>query len=68
MSRWILRRLQKRAEKEWREYEHKISFGPLLPRRARAGEPQIYRSFVQIHFHPRERGRRNAALRSRQGG
>ena len=58
MSRWILRRLQKRVEREWREYEHvpTVSFGPLLPgRRASRGETQVYRSFVQIHFHPRSR-------------
>lgn len=62
VGRWILRRVQKRIEKEWREYEHtpKVSFGPLLPgRRAKRGDTHVYRSFVQIHFHPRERPRRD---------
>ena len=61
VGRWILRRLQKRVEREWREYEHrpKVSFGPLLPGiRVRRGETQVYRSFVQIHFHPRSAERK----------
>jgi hypothetical protein len=58
MGRWILRRLQKRVEKEWREYDHspRVTLGPWLPgRQAQRGETQVYRSFVQIHFHPRSR-------------
>jgi hypothetical protein len=60
VRKWISRRLQKRLEREWREYDHtpKVSFGPLLRRCSkRAGTP-VYRSLVQIHFHPRAREQR----------
>jgi hypothetical protein len=53
----MVRRLQRRAEREWREYDHapKVSFGPLLRKRSRGDCAPVYRSLVQIHFHPRER-------------
>jgi hypothetical protein len=54
---WIVRRLQKRVEREWREYDHspKVSLGPWSRRRSEQGGTQVYRSLVQIHFHPRNR-------------
>lgn len=54
---WIMRRLQKRLEREWREYEHapKVSLGPWRRRRSDEGGTPVYRSLVQIHFHPRNR-------------
>lgn len=57
VSGWIVRRLQKRVEREWREYEHapKVSLGPWRRRRSEAGGTQVYRSLVQIHFYPRNR-------------
>ena len=53
VGKWIANRLQKRAEREWAEYDHspKVSFGPL--RRTNRGDAPVYRSLVQIHFHPR---------------
>jgi hypothetical protein len=56
----MVRRLQKRAEREWREYEHapKVSFGPLLRKRSGTGGNEVYRSLVQIHFHPRDKAQR----------
>jgi hypothetical protein len=56
VGKWMFRRLQKRVEREWAEYEHspKVSFSPLRRRSGRDGT-QVYRSLVQIHFHPRER-------------
>ena len=55
VGQWLIKRLQKRAEREWAEYWHspKVSFGPLVPARSDRHKPQVYRSLVQIHFHPR---------------
>ena len=57
---WMVRRLQKRLEREWREYDHspKVSLGPWSRQRSARGDTQVYRSLVQIHFHPRERAGR----------
>jgi hypothetical protein len=59
LGKWMVGRLQKRVEREWREYDHspKVSVSPLRGRSSHDGT-QVYRSLVQIHFHPRERGRR----------
>jgi hypothetical protein len=54
----MLRRLQRRVEREWREYKQppEVSVGPFFrSRRLSRGETQVYRSLVQIHFHPRDR-------------
>jgi hypothetical protein len=56
---WMKRRLQKRVEREWREYKQppEVSPGPFFRRkRPERGDTQVYRSMVQIHFHPRARG------------
>lgn len=57
---WMLRRLQKRIAREWQDYEHtpKVSLGPWRRRRSGHGDTQVYRSLVQIHFHPRARAPR----------
>jgi len=56
----MLKRLQRRMEREWREYDHapKVSLGPWSRKSTEHGGTQVYRSLVQIHFHPRERGSR----------
>lgn len=56
----MARRLQKRVAREWHEYDHspQVSVGPWFRRRSPEGGTQVYRSLVQIHFHPRSRNPR----------
>jgi hypothetical protein len=45
-------------EREWREYQQppEVSVGPFFrSRRYNPAGTQVYRSLVQIHFHPRRR-------------
>src|SRR5687767_3192371 len=58
VSSWMRRRLQRRVEREWQEYKQppEVSVGPFFrSRRHSRGDTQVYRSLVQIHFHPRNR-------------
>jgi hypothetical protein len=53
MGRWLTRRLQRRMEREWREYQQppEVSIGPFWGRRRKSDGSHVYRSLVQIHFH-----------------
>ena len=55
VGRWMLKHLQKRLEREWREYEHapKVTLASWSRRHREQGGTQVYRSLVQVHFHPR---------------
>jgi hypothetical protein len=54
IGRWMMRRLQRRVAREWKDYRHppEVSVGPFFRSRRHDREgAQVYRSFVQIHFH-----------------
>jgi hypothetical protein len=53
MGHWLARRMQRRLEREWHEYQQppEVSVG-LFGRRPRSVDGHhVYRSLVQIHFH-----------------
>ena len=54
VNRWVMRRLQRKMEREWAEYKHppEVSIGPFFrSRRSGRDGTHVYRSLVQIHFH-----------------
>jgi hypothetical protein len=48
-----MRKLQRRLEREWREYTRppEITVGPFRGGHSARKTGQVYRSIVQIHFH-----------------
>jgi hypothetical protein len=52
LQRWATRRMMRKLEREWAEYQHapKVRLSWLDRRRARAA---VSRSFIQVNFYPR---------------
>jgi hypothetical protein len=53
-----MRRALRRADREWHEYQHppEVRVAPFFRRRPVSdGQPQVFRSLIQVNFYPRER-------------